>query len=435
MNIKYLKELSPKEREKLINRASAVQNKTVQSNVANILSDVKKNGDKAIKKYVKKFNKVDLETILVSQIEIQQSYKLVNREFIQALKQSAKNISLVCQSQLNILQRQNFIETSPGISISRFWRSIEKVGLYIPGGKAVYPSTVLMTGIPAKIAGCKNIIICSPPNQEGLIPAPILVAANLVGIEKIYKVGGAEAIGAMAYGTGIIPKVSKIFGPGNTYVNEAKIQISKNTAIDLPAGPSEVFIIADENANSLFIAADLLADCEHGNDSSGILLTTSEKLAESVCREIDKQIKQLGTGSRIKKSLQKYGLIGIVKSLDEAINFCNEYAPEHLEIQTKNPESLIPKIVNAGSILLGVWTSKSAADYITGANHVLPTGGQAKTFSCLSVESFGKYIEVQKIKSQQSLSKVSSAIQEIAEAENLPAHKNATAIRLINLIE
>lgn len=433
MKIKYLKDLSSKEREKLINRCRAVQDKTVEIAVAKILSNVKKSGDRAIKKYVKQFNKVDLTAIPVSYTEIQQAYREVSKELIKALKLSAENISQVCLAQLKNLEKQTFTETSPGIQVGRVWRPIEKVGLYVPGGKAIYPSTVLMTGIPAKIAGCNEIIICSPPNQQGLIPAPILVAADLVGINKIYKIGGAEAIGAMSYGTETVPKVDKIFGPGNAYVNEAKMQVSKNTAIDLPAGPSEVFIIADESANSSFIAADLLADCEHGNNSSGILLTTSEKLAKSVLEEIGRQIKQLSTGERIKKSLQKYGLIGIVGSLDEAVNFCNEYAPEHLEIQTKNPEVLIPKVVNAGSILLGPWTAKSAADYITGANHVLPTGGQAKTFGCLSVESFGKYIEVQKVDSQESLSAVGQAIKEIAKAENLPAHQNATVIRLGDL--
>ena len=322
---------------------------------------------------------------------------------------------------------------SGGESVWREWRAIEKVGLYIPGGKAVYPSSLLMTAIPAKIAGCKEIIVCTPPQVDGKINSAILAAARMLGIKKIYKVGGAEAISAMLYGTETIPQVYKIFGAGNIYVTAAKILASEKIAIDMPAGPSEVFIIADELADSSYIAADLLADGEHGGDSACVLLTNSKEIAEETIREIEKQLPKLSTQNRAQESLAKYGLIALVEDLTEAIDFTNEYAPEHLEIMTKNPESVVKKITNVGSIFLGDFTSKSSGDYATGANHILPTGGMAKMYPPLGVDAYGRWIQVQKC-TKAGLRKIKNTIEIMAEIEQLPAHKNSVSIRFGGLI-
>ncbi|MDO8657757.1 MAG: histidinol dehydrogenase [Candidatus Levybacteria bacterium] len=411
-----------------IKQRSFRNNNDISSVVNNTLSQVKKNKDKLIiEKYEKRFGKGNY-SIAVSKNEIKNAYKNIDKKYLRAINQAIKNIKTVSKYQFANLKEVS-IETSKGIKLWREWRPIEKVGLYIPGGKAIYPSSVLMTGIPAVIAGCKEIIICSPPNKEGKIPNPILVAVDMISIKKIYKVGGVEAIGAMSYGTETIPKVYKIYGAGNSYVTEAKMQVFGEVDIDMPAGPSEVFIIADELANPSFIAADLLADGEHGEDSACVLLTTSERLANEVNKEITKQLKTVSTADRIKKSLKNYGLLGLVDSVDEAIDFCNDYAPEHLEIMTKNSERLVSKVTNAGSVFLGSWTTKSAGDYATGANHVLPTGGMAKIFPPLSVGSFGKMMEIQKVSSKNALKRIRDTIETLAEIEGLPAHKNSSSIR------
>lgn len=397
--------------------------------VEKIISGIKKRGDKAIEeKYKKRLNSY---AITVSKLEIQNAYKEVDDNFLRAVKQASQNITKVSKSEYQSLAKQKAVTTSKGTAVWREWRPIETVGLYIPGGKAIYPSSVLMTAIPAKIAGCQEIIMCTPPNEKGKVPSPTLVAADVIGIKKIFKVGGAEAIGAMNYGTKTIPRVSKVFGAGNSYVTEAKMQVFGNISIDMPAGPSEIFIIADETANPAFVAADLLADAEHGEDSGCVLLTTSKDIAEKVVKEIQQQIKFLQTSSRIKQSLKNYGLIAVVDTIQEAIKFCNDYAPEHLEIMTRNPEVVASQIINAGSVFLGDWTTKSAGDYATGANHVLPTGGMAKMFWPLSVESYGKLVQFQKVKSKKALREIKNTIETFGEIENLPAHKNATSIRFM----
>lgn len=427
MKIVRLKNITYTEKLRIFKR-SAETSTEISQIVQKIIEDVCLNKDKALEKYIKKFNKVELTDLKVSKEEIEQAYQEVDQSFLDALKQARKNISIFTKSQLKQTEPR-IITTEEGIKLWRVWRPIEKVGLYIPGGKAVYPSSVLMTGILAKNAGCKEIILCSPVNNKGQIPAPILVAVDTVGINKIYKVGGAEAIAAMAYGTESIPKVYKIFGAGNSFVTEAKMQVFGKVNIDMPAGPSEIFIIADETANPAFVAADLLADGEHAEDSACVLLTTSKRLAEQVKLEINKQLKTLFTSQRIKQALKNYGFLIVTDSLDEAIEFCNEYAPEHLEIMTKDPEKALSKITNAGSVFLGNWSSKSAGDYATGANHVLPTSGFAKMFSPLSIESFGKMMEVQKVESKKALSLIRDTIETFGEIEQLPAHKNATSIR------
>lgn len=288
-----------------------------------------------------------------------------------------------------------------------------------------------MTALPAQISGCKEIIMCSPPRGDGQIPSATLVAADMIGLKKIYKIGGVEAIAAMTYGTETVPAVYKIFGAGNSFVTAAKILAREIISIDMPAGPSEVFIISDETANPKYIAADLLADGEHGEDSACVLLTTSKKVAEETKKEIEKQLIFLSTRKYAEESLKRYGLFAVVQTMQEAIDFTNEYAPEHLEIMTKSSRSVAKKIKNAGSIFLGNWTSKSSGDYATGANHVLPTGGMAKMYPPLGVDAYGKWMQVQEC-TKEGLKNIKETIEVMAEIEQLPAHKNSVSIRFIS---
>lgn len=430
MKVILLKDLSPKDYQRIIRR-SAGMNSEIMPSVKKIMEDVRNNGDKVlIEGYKKRFGQENYTSLLVSKSEIEQAYREVSKEFIMGIKQMIKNITLVHQSQLP-KKKDTKVNTEKGISVWREWRPIERIGLYIPGGKAIYPSSVLMSAIPAQIAGCKEIIMCSPAKGTGQIPSPTLVAADMVGLTKIYKIGGAEAIGAMTYGTKTIPNVYKIFGAGNSYVTAAKMLALETINIDMPAGPSEVLVIADESANPAYIAADLLADGEHGEDSACVLITTSKKIAEQTIAEIKKQLPSLSTKIRIKESIKRYGLFAVVDSLDEALKFTNEYAPEHLENMTKNPELLIKKINNAGSVFLGDWTAKGTGDYATGANHVLPTGGMAKMYPPLGVDSYGKWMQVQKC-TKNGLKQIKKTVETVATIEQLPAHKNSVSTRFKN---
>ena len=430
MKVIKLNDLSKQDYSRIINR-SAGSNKTIMPIVRKIMNDVKNIGDKVmLKKYQLRYGVNNFKTIRVSKDEIKNAYKTVDNKTIKALKQMIKNITLVQKAQLPT-KKDAVVRSEKGIRVWREWRPIRKVGLYIPGGKAIYPSSVLMTAIPAQVAGCQEIIMCSPPGQDGQIPAVTLVAADMIGLKKIYKVGGAEAIAAMTYGTETIPNVYKIFGAGNSYVTVAKMLALEKISIDMPAGPSEVFIIADETANPTFIAADLLADGEHGEDSACVLLTTSEKIAQKTIIEIEKQLAKLETQNRARESLKRYGLFAVAKTMNEIIRFANEYAPEHLEIMTKNSEELVKEISDAGSVFLGDWTSKSSGDYATGANHVLPTGGMAKMYPPLGVDSYGKWMQVQKC-TQEGLRKIKKTIEVMADVEQLPAHKNSVSIRFIS---
>jgi len=319
-----------------------------------------------------------------------------------------------------------------GVICSREFRAIENVGLYIPGGNAVLPSTMLMLGIPAMLAGCKRVVVCSPA-KNGLVNNALLFAAKICGIKEFYKIGGAQAIGLMAYGDEQIPKVDKIFGPGNQFVTAAKLLVSIDSdacAIDMPAGPSEVLVIADENSNSKFIAADLLSQAEHGIDSQVILLTTSDKLANDVLKEIEIQISQLPRNIFVGKSLE-HSFILIVNKIDEAIDFSNQYAPEHLILNLQNAEDYKDKIINAGSVFLGEYSPESVGDYASGTNHSLPTYGFAKSFGGVTVESFMKSMTFQKL-TKEGLINISSTVETLAEIENLTAHKNAVSIRIKN---
>lgn len=381
---------------------------------------------KKVEQIINRIKTGDSTQMKVSTYEFENATKNIDSEFKLAAEQAYENIS----SFQKIQKPQNTFPIEPirGIKLWRRWTPVEKVGLYIPGGKALYPSSLLMTGIPAKIAGCQKIVICTPPDSNGDISKEVLYIANFLGIKDIFKIGGAEAITAMTFGTNSIPKVDKIFGAGGIYATTAKRLLSGKIAIDMPAGPSENLIIADESANPKFVAADLITDAEHGDDSAGVLITDSEFLAEQVNQEIEEQIKNLETKSRVLSSFKSFGFIGLVESMKKAIEFTNEYAPEHMQIMTKNPDVIAKKITNAGSVFLGNWTCKSAGDYATGANHVLPTGGYAKSYSALSVEAFGKWTEFQQC-SQDGLKRVRETIEIFAQVEGLPAHKNSVNIR------
>src|SRR3989338_1055286 len=333
MKIVKLKNLSKKDYQRIVQRSFGT-NEDIMPKVKKIIDDIKRNGDEVIlNKYQQRYGKENYQSILVTKEEIRRAYQEIDKKLIVALKQMIKNITKVHRAQLT-KKADTKVLPDRGIEVWREWRAIEKVGLYIPGGKAIYPSSVLMSAIPAQIAECREIIMCSPPGKDGQLPFATLVAADMAGLTKIYKVGGAEAIAAMAYGTKTIPKVYKIFGAGNSFVTAAKMLVFGEVAIDMPAGPSEIFIIADKTATPSYIAADLLADGEHGEDSACVLISTSLQIAQQTIKEVEKQLKKLTTKARAKESLRKYGLFAVAESLNEAIVFTNSYAPEHLEIMT-----------------------------------------------------------------------------------------------------
>ena len=399
---------------------------SLEKKVRKVLQKVKDGGDKALKKFTKDFDGARIRKLMVSEKEMIDATGKVAAELKEAIKLAANNIAAFHSSQLG---EEQVIETMPGIKCWRRSVPIEKVGLYIPGGTAPLFSTVLMLGIPAKLAGCKEIILCSPPQKDGTIHPVILFAAQTVGISKIYKSGGAQAIAAMAFGTETVPKVFKIFGPGNQYVTCAKQLVqSEGVAIDMPAGPSEVCVLADEFANPVFIAADLLSQAEHGADSQVLLVTTSQKLASEVKTEIENQLRDLPRQSIASKALENSRSI-IVKTKEDAIDLVNEYAAEHLIIACEDDEAIAEKIVNAGSVFLGNYSPESAGDYASGTNHALPTNAFAKSYSGVSVDSFVKKITWQKL-TKEGLIQIADAVQTMAKAEGLDAHANAVAIRL-----
>jgi histidinol dehydrogenase len=332
----------------------------------------------------------------------------------------------------HVKPEEEHVETEPGVELWRVWRPIERVGLYVPGGKSPLPSSLLMTAIPAEIAGCPEIVICTPPGKDGKIHFSILTAAALLELPnlRMFKVGGAQAIAAMAYGTETIPKVYKIFGAGNSYVTAAKVLAFSEGAvsIDMPAGPSEVLIIADASANPAYVAADFLSQAEHADDSSAILLTTSPKLALAVASEVRRQLPMLSTADRASNSLEQYGMIGIVESMEQAIEFANDYAPEHLEVCTENSDEVLPLLNNAGTVFIGNFTPEPSGDYVSGLNHVLPTGANTRMFGPLSVESFGKKMQVQRM-TREGLERLRKSAEVMAAAEGLPAHGRAINIR------
>lgn len=423
--MQIIKYPSPSEWNTILKRPS-FDTTSLNSVVHAVLDDVKMSGDKAVLEYEAKFDKVDLVTFSVSDEEIERSESLISKELRDAISRAKANIETFHRSQIF---EPNKVETTRGVTCWQKPVAIEKVGLYIPGGTAPLFSTVLMLAVPAKIAGCKEIILCTPPDSEGNINPAILFAAKTAGVNKIFKIGGIQAIGAMAYGTESVPKVYKIFGPGNQYVMAAKQIVSlRDVAIDMPAGPSEVQVIADETANAAFVAADLLSQAEHGADSQVILTTTSEKLLTDVSKEIDKQVKELPRCELAEKSLLHSRLI-LLKNKEEIVAMTNEYAPEHLIIETDDYADYIDKIINAGSVFLGHYTPESAGDYASGTNHTLPTSGYAKAYSGVNLDSFIKKITFQEI-TKEGISNLGKTIEVMAESEQLFAHKNAVTLRL-----
>ena len=404
----------------------AIDMPALETSVSNILKEIKENGDRAVKRFSSMFDKVSVDDMMVSQQEIREAASLLSPELKGAIEQAKANIELFHAKQLGPVE---VIETVPGV---RCWRkpvAIEKVGLYIPGGTAPLFSTLLMLAIPARLAGCKDIVLCSPAGKDKKIYPPILYAAQLTGVTKIYKVGGAQAIGAMAYGTETIPQVYKIFGPGNQYVTCAKLLIQRDgVAIDMPAGPSEVAVYADDTAQPAFVAADLLSQAEHGSDSQVMLVGTSEEMIDQVLAALDGQLADLPRKEFAEQALENSRAV-LVRNEREALDLLNEYAAEHLILSCRHAEELAEKVVNAGSVFLGHYSPESVGDYASGTNHTLPTNGAAKAYSGVSVDSFIKKITFQQL-SQEGLRNIGPAVELMAEAEGLTAHKRAVSLRL-----
>lgn len=398
---------------------------SLNQTVASVIDDVRARGDEAVRDYELKFDKVQLADLLVSPAEMDAAEAEVSPELRQAIQTAAKNIAMFHEAQDVELP---VVETMPGV---RCWQKavpISHVGLYIPGGTAPLFSTVLMLALPAKIAGCSEIVMCTPPMRDGRVNPAVAYAAKVAGVSKLFKVGGVQAIAAMAYGTESIPRVYKIFGPGNQYVTAAKQMVSlSQAAIDMPAGPSEVEVIADETANPRFVAADLLSQAEHGADSQAILITSSERLAEETMAQVEAQLDELSRRELTAKSLEHSRII-VVKDFEEVIDITNEYAPEHLIIQTADPHAFADRIHSAGSIFLGHYTPESAGDYASGTNHTLPTSGYAHAYNGVNLDSFRKKMTLQEITEQGVLS-IAKTVETMANAEMLTAHEAAMRFR------
>ena len=416
----------PREQWAEILRRPALDTENLFDTVRSIIDRVKAEGDKAVLDYEARFDKVELASLAVTEEEMQEAVKAVGVELKAAIYLAQNNIETFHATQRFTGKK---VETMEGVTCWQKAVGIEKVGLYIPGGTAPLFSTVLMLAVPAKLAGCKEIVLCSPPGKDGKIHPAVLFAARVAGVSKIYKAGGVQAIAAMAYGTESIPKVYKIFGPGNQYVTAAKQLVSlRDVAIDMPAGPSEVEVLADETANPVFVAADLLSQAEHGADSQALLITTSEKLQKEVMYEVERQLGYLPRRDIAAKALENSKLI-VVKDTEEALQMTNEYAPEHLIIQTTDYHQLAERVTNAGSVFLGPLSPESAGDYASGTNHTLPTNGYAKAYSGVSLDSFIRKITFQEILPQ-GMCAIGPAIEVMAANEQLDAHKNAVTVRL-----
>ena len=401
----------------------------LNATVQGVLDDVKNHGDEAVKRYEEKFDHAHLDSLAVTEAEIEEAEKMVSQDLKDALHLAHHNIAAFHHSQKFDGVK---VETCPGVTCWQKSVAIEKVGLYIPGGTAPLFSTVLMLATPAKIAGCKEIVLCTPPNKEGKVNPAILMAAKIAGVSRIFKAGGVQAIGAMAYGTESVPKVYKIFGPGNQFVMAAKQQVSlHDVAIDMPAGPSEVCLIADETANPVFAAADLLSQAEHGFDSQVFFITTSEKVLDDVKNEVEVQLERLPRKEMAQTSLDNSKFI-LVKTEEEAIDLCNTYAPEHLIIATADYEQLAEKVVNAGSVFLGNYACESAGDYASGTNHTLPTHGYALAYNGVNLDSYNRKITFQHL-TEEGIRNIGNAVVTMAENEQLEAHANAMRLRVNSL--
>ena len=401
----------------------------LNATVSSVLADVRQRGDAAVKEYEEKFDKAILTTLAVTEQEMDEAELAISNELKDAIILAHHNIKVFHISQRFVGQK---IKTQEGVTCWQKSVAIEKVGLYIPGGTAPLFSTVLMLATPAKIAGCKEIVLCTPPNKEGKVNPAILYAARVAGVSKIFKAGGVQAIGAMAYGTESVPKVFKIFGPGNQYVMAAKQQVSLDeVAIDMPAGPSEVCVLADETANAEFVAADLLSQAEHGIDSQVLLITTSESKLEEIHQQVDKQLEVLPRKELASKALENSCYV-LVKDYNEMMALTNLYAPEHLVIQTKNYEELAEKVINAGSVFLGSYACESAGDYASGTNHTLPTHGYATAYNGVNLDSYCRKITFQHL-TEEGIHHIGHAVELMAKAEQLDAHKNAMTVRIKSL--
>ncbi len=419
--------LSESQQDSVLERPAITEGANITAAVSDIVAKVRSEGDAALFSLAEKFDRVTPESIRVSTSEIEEASERLSEEMKLALEQAYKNIAKFHEAQKPQPLR---VETQPGVVCEQITRAINTVGLYIPGGSAPLPSTVLMLGVPAQIAGCRKVVLCSPPP----IADEILYVAKLCKIDEVYNVGGAQAVASMAYGTESVSKVDKIFGPGNAFVTEAKRQVSndfRGAAIDMPAGPSEVMVIADEMADPDFIAADLLSQAEHGPDSQVVLVTPSPVIADQVTEAVQKQLKEL-TRANIAQQALASSLIIISESITQAVAISNFYGPEHLIVQTKNPRELLPLLDNAGSIFLGDWSPESAGDYASGTNHVLPTYGYTKTYSSLGLADFSKRMTVQELTAD-GLKGLAQTVVTMAEAEGLDAHKRAVTIRIEKL--
>lgn len=404
----------------------AFDTSSLESRVGNILKEIKENGDEAVRRFTLMFDKISLDSLEISPAEIEEAVSFVPEDLKEAIQQAKQNIERFHQAQVN---EAEIIETMRGV---RCWRKslpIEKVGLYIPGGTAPLFSTILMLAIPAKIAGCKELILCSPPDKEGRLHPAIVYTAQLVGISKLFKAGGVQAIGAMAYGTDVIPRVYKIFGPGNQYVTCAKQLVQKDgVAIDMPAGPSEVAVYADTTANPAFVAADLLSQAEHGVDSQVVLVSTEPAIVSKVREEVERQLQLLPRKDIAVKALENSKII-LVNNATEAMDILNEYAPEHLILACADAAIMADKVINAGSVFIGPYSPESVGDYASGTNHTLPTNGYARAYSGVSVDSFVKKVTFQQL-SKEGLAAIGNTVELMAAAEGLEAHRNAVKIRL-----
>ena len=403
----------------------------LNATVASVLADVKENGDKAVIAYEEKFDHVQLASLAVTEEEIDEAEKLVSQDLKDALILAHKNIAKFHESQKF---ESSKVETAPGVVCWQKSVAIEKVGLYIPGGTAPLFSTVLMLATPAKIAGCKEIVLCTPPNREGKVNPAILMAARVAGVSKIFKAGGVQAIGAMAYGTESVPKVYKIFGPGNQFVMAAKQQVSlHDAAIDMPAGPSEVCVIADETSNAAFVAADLLSQAEHGIDSQVILISTSEEMIHKVEKELETQLAALPRHEIAEKTLVNSNFV-LVHDKEEAMALSNAYAPEHLIIATSDFDALAEKVINAGSVFLGNFACESAGDYASGTNHTLPTHGYALAYNGVNLDSYNRKVTFQHL-TEEGIKSIGPAVVCMAENEQLEAHANAMRLRVKDIVK
>ncbi|MFQ8688177.1 MAG: histidinol dehydrogenase [Anaerotignaceae bacterium] len=425
--IKYDDNEGKKLVEALLSR-SQLEHGNVQEIVNGIIADIKVNGDKALFEYTKKFDKFDVnnDNVLVTEDEIKEAYNQVDADLVRVIKKSAERIAAFHEKQ----KMNSWLEPSKnGEMLGQLIRPLQRVGVYVPGGKAAYPSSVLMNIIPAKVAGVEEIVMTTPPSADGKISPTTIVAADIAGIHKIYKAGGAQAVAALAFGTESIPKVEKIVGPGNIFVALAKRSVYGYVNIDSVAGPSEILILADESANPQFVAADLLSQAEHDELASAVLITDCKELAEKVQIEAENQTNRMERKEIIKKSQDNYGAIIVVNNFDEACDLCNQIAPEHLEISTKEPFSLLPKIQNAGAIFLGHYTPEPLGDYMAGPNHVLPTGGTARFFSPLSIDDYIKKSSIISF-SKEAMQELGPDVVKFAEAEGLTAHANSIKVRL-----